>query len=441
MPDGPTCFVFRRKRRRGGRTRIAETYTARVGLAGGRSQDIPLHVIDKRVAEQQARELLRRMEQERAGLVRPRAVVEALQRPVAEFIDEFAADLTGAKRVPGYVDTARRRLLKLAEKCGWKTVRDITAESLTRWRRESPDLAPKTQNDYFVLVRSFVGSLRRRRVLVDDPLEFVELVEVRGRRKRDRRALTLQEQDRLRKVAGRHHGVILLALTTGLRRSELDALRWCDLEQVGERTVLRVRASTTKNGKKAPFTLRDDVARALERQRAAGDKPSGVIFPSGCPSMEQFRAYLAAANIAELDGAGRRVDFHALRHTMVTNAKLAGLPGAVVTAYARHSDSRLTDAVYTDASKLPTAEVAAALPRYPSVDAGSGQPIDRGRGGTLEGTLERAASGRFVSRAVEISTRDAMSKVPETAGLGSFLTQLVACGRDLLGNSPTRTRT
>jgi hypothetical protein len=88
------------------------------------------------------------------------------------------------------------------------------------------------------------------------------------------------------------------------------------------------------------------------------------VFPDGVPTMEQFRNDLAAARIEETDHLGRRVDFHALRHTLATNLSRGGVSPRVAMEMMRHSDMRLTMNTYTDTVALPVAEALEQLPRF-----------------------------------------------------------------------------
>ena len=57
--------------------------------------------------------------------------------------------------------------------------------------------------------------------------------------------------------------------------------------------------------------------------------------------------------IPYLDELGRRVDFHALRHTFATMLQRAGVPPRVIMELMRHSDLRLSSTTYTDTTCLP----------------------------------------------------------------------------------------
>jgi integrase len=86
------------------------------------------------------------------------------------------------------------------------------------------------------------------------------------------------------------------------------------------------------------------------------------VFANGIPSMETFRADLAAANIPELDASGREVVFHCFRNTLATQMARSNVPLEVAKEVMRHSDARLTKNVYTDCTLVPTADVLDKLP-------------------------------------------------------------------------------
>jgi hypothetical protein len=80
--------------------------------------------------------------------------------------------------------------------------------------------------------------------------------------------------------------------------------------------------------------------------------------------VKELKVDLTVAGIPYQDDQGRVADFHALRHTLATNLANAGVPRRVAMEMMRHSDSRLTDKTYTDASQLMTAEAVDALPSF-----------------------------------------------------------------------------
>ena len=119
--------------------------------------------------------------------------------------------------------------------------------------------------------------------------------------------------------------IFLTAAFTGLRRGELVALRWRDVDFAG--SVLRVRSSyvegrlsTPKSGKVRSVPLAPDVAEALaklgQRERFTGDDDLVFVGDWGgyLDASALRRRYGTALNRAGL----RRLRFHDLRHTFGT---------------------------------------------------------------------------------------------------------------------------
>lgn len=437
MPIGPTCRVFRRKRSRGRAViRSARTYTARVALPGQPPQDYPTGSTDKRVAVEFARARLRELEQEVAGLIAPRSVRNAAQRPLLDHLNDFVADLRSRGRDPMYVYNVDKRLRRLFSACGWKWLRDVSAETFAAWRREQTqapaNASPKTVNDYLAAMRGLLAWMVRHGRAAGNPLAAVG--QVRWDRDQHRAALTVEEQNALLAKSGPRAAVYLLAIRTGLRRAEINGLRWEDLDLAEPCGVLTVRAAVAKNARVCRMTLTSDVSEVLRAVQVASRRETGLVFPKGCPSMETFRIDLTAAGIAESDGLGRRRDFHALRVTAITNVRAHGAPQAVAQQFARHSDARLTDRVYTDASVLPTAQVPAYMPPLVVPDGAGRVCVEAARGGTREGTRARDVSGRFLSRRGESGDRSHLVASPANVGVCDTLSRAGVECRDNWGS-------
>ena len=144
-----------------------------------------------------------------------------------------------------------------------------------------------------------------------------------------------------------------IALFTGLRRGEIKSLLWVDMHLDGVRPFIAVRASTTKNKKTAQQPLLPSLVSSLKALRDQQQAPTGKVFRLGVPSPKMLRRDLATCGIPFLDETGRRVDFHALRHTFNTMLQRAGLPQRVITELMRQSDPRLSTITYTDVTCLP----------------------------------------------------------------------------------------
>ncbi len=116
------------------------------------------------------------------------------------------------------------------------------------------------------------------------------------------------------------------------------------------------------------------------------------------------------AGIERTDASGRKVDFHALRHTTCTLLQAAGVSARVAMEIMRHSEMRLTAKIYTDAGGLPTAD---GISKMPSLFGNETW--------THLGTHTVVSKGQNVSRAVT-----AEKKTPNTQHV-DFQTVDTAC--------------
>ena len=364
-----TKFVYKPKRYRNGRQVVGRLYWGRYRLFGdAKPTDVPLKTADKRVAEKRLDEIVRQEERERAGLAIPRGLATAARVKLQVHLDDFISDLKARGRDPEYYERIRQRCRRLIKDCGWAYVKDVQADSFVSWRRMQQK-APRTLNHYRDAARVFLAWMVAHGRLSEDPLAHVGSVETRGRETVVRRALTDDEARELVASSGRRGVVYLVALQTGLRRGELMELRWGDVHLDAEPAYLCVRAGTTKNHKAAVVPLVDEVADTLRELKREPGRAKRPVFWRMMPNGQTVKQDLEAAGIEQIDGDGRRVDFHALRHTFVTNISRTGVSSRIRMEAARHSDQRLTDHIYTDASRLPTADAFQKLPRLAQREA------------------------------------------------------------------------
>jgi integrase len=112
------------------------------------------------------------------------------------------------------------------------------------------------------------------------------------------------------------HALVLLAITSGARRSEMTNLRWSDVDMKAGRALVK----ETKNGEPRTLILAGEALKALQALQAARDEKtkderSEFVFPnpSGIPgAVKFFDSYWHTA----LEAAGiSGFRFHDLRHT------------------------------------------------------------------------------------------------------------------------------
>ena len=356
------CFVFKAKRRVGGKSVGSPCYSGRYRLPGEiRDTTIPLGISDKQSAEAKLRRIVHELEREGEGLIPARKIRNGLQMAFSALVGEYVAELTRLGRNEKYVLGVSKQLEVLGETCGWQMLKDVSADSFLKWRQRQT-LSAKTLNEYLISVSALLGWAERFEHVASNPLRHVTRIESSADPSLKRRALTDEEAGRLLAVSGERAVIYVTALKTGLRRGELEKLEWRDVELDGPEPFLNVRAATTKNGKAAPIPLDEDLAAVLRKRRGSASKAKGRVFDV-IPRITHFRADLVKAGIEPVNAAGERIDFHALRMTFQMRLTLNGISPRVVMEAMRHSDMKLTTKTYTDAGMLPTRAAICSLPR------------------------------------------------------------------------------
>lgn len=309
---------------------------------------------DKVNAWNEANRIFKEAQAERDGLLAPKSQREAATKNLAELVEKFETFLINRRRNSRHVFQVQSTLLRMIKECGWKTLRDVTKEGFEEWRGKL-NLSGKTLNEYLSRANSFMKWLVQNGRIAVNPLQHVSRNSMREE-KRERRALSEEELQRLRAVSGKRWVVYLIAVCTGLRRNELKQLQWRDLFLDEPEPYLKARAATTKNGKEAALPLVVEAVEALKAHKDESASPTDLVFPKLVPEMELFRKHLALAGIPYQDAAGRFADFHALRVVTATTMARRDVPLPLAMLHMRHSDPRLTAKVYTDAGRLPHGE-------------------------------------------------------------------------------------
>ena len=342
--------------------RKSRLWSARIRLEEWpKTRYFPLHVTDKRVADQKMRALIVELERETHGVGIPKPTREALRTALKDHHAAFIAGCEAAKLSQNTLNKYRLSLPKLFDRCGWTAIRDVTAPSFTDWREQS-GLSPKTVNDLLGSLRTMILWMKRKRLLVADPLAEIRKVSnphVGG----FRRSLSVEEIQRLLAESPRHRAVVYQTiLYTGLRRAEMNGLKWDDFKLTEVHPCVRVPSSLSKNRKESIHHLRPELVDTLTAFRPADAQPGDYVFRGLMPRIPTFKGDLAKAGISFEDARGRRIDLHALRKTFGTLLAASGVSPRVTMELMRHSDMKLTMGVYTDVTQLPVIAEAARLP-------------------------------------------------------------------------------
>jgi len=347
---------------------------------------------------------------------------------IRDYLTHLAVKTVKGRRLSKvYRRGSEQRLRQVLEECHFRTLDDINRESVENWMllTENKGMGPRTINCYRTAILAFCNWAVKYQRLASNPLAGLFKADESRDTRHLRRALTEEEVARLLKAAelrpvaeygrpkilrdpskprsrynwtrgpltwenleecyrlgleamknspgkieeyrrfGRQRKLAYrVLLTTGLRRGELAAVTVDRLHLDADRPSLSLPGTVTKNGKPATIPLRAEIAQAVRSWIAEMGLFSLDPVFDPVPTIRNFDADIAAADIPKRDERNRVVDIHALRHTFGTHLAIAGVSPRTAMAAMRHSKIELTMNVYTDPALLDVAGAVDSLPAF-----------------------------------------------------------------------------
>ena len=331
-----------------------KTWRVRFSIEG-RAYDKPLKTHNKEVAETKARELIRETEMEMAGLLNPKVERETAHTPLLELLntwvdDGLPPDVTAAHRT-----NSLNRPSKVIAECGWRYVRDISAQGFEGWRNKyhREGWSAKTLNDYLSHFRTFLGWMNERGMIGLNPLKPVKLI--KNHKGDSLRAFSVNELTKLIEAVPEYRSCLYrIAAFTGLRRSELKTLEWCRVNLSGDCPSIELAPEKTKNRKGGTLPLLPDAREAMNILRALAPADSKLVFFKGVTQMLRFRKDIDLAGIDKIDSRGRGLEFHTFRRSLATILSNANVAPRIAMQLMRHGSMQQTYEVYTDSNLLET---------------------------------------------------------------------------------------
>lgn len=182
-------------------------------------------------------------------------------------------------------------------------------------RKHGSGLSKSTVNRDLAVIKHLLQRAVDDGLIDANPARTVKLFRIQ---ERDRRVLSEVEERRLLAAAAPHlRPLLVVALHTGLRRSELTNLGWSDVDFETGYVFVRRQTKSYKN-RSVPL---NDVARATFR--AIPGPRVGNVFRFKGDSFEDVKKSLRSA-VARADIA--HCTLHTCRHTFATRLVLAGVP-------------------------------------------------------------------------------------------------------------------
>lgn len=324
---------------------------------------------DKRASQRKWEDMRREAEARASGMMS--ADVSKLSEPIAKLKQDHIEALRqagGNSEHHRIVEWMMDRLIELGD---WKLWQDITEDSLREilTALENEGATASYRNKFIARAKAFVTHY-----LPDGwghPLRKVKRIREKGARKtRERRAGTDREIGALYGVEMPLHRRLAYALAflNGLRRNEAARLEWDDLKLDAPIPFVSVRPKHARSEDDRDYVpLHPVVVTLLEQWH--GQMPGPRVLPS-VPDLKTIVRDLDRAEVSFRDAKGRRLDYHALRHTFQTNLDRMGCSRATKKKLMRHAAQDVTDG-YAHAE---LEEMAAALNR---LSASSACPVVR----------------------------------------------------------------
>ncbi len=313
----------------------------------------------------------------------------AASKSLADHVADWKEALEAKANTADHVSMVTGRAKRVFNGCGFKFFSDIAAtpvqtflNTLRTGMDEKQGISAQTFNFHLAAAKQFCRWMVKHGRATSNPLDPLESLNVKVDRRRDRRALAVEElRDLLTTTAagpervgmsGTERALLYrVAVETGLRSNELRTLSVFSFDLNETAPTVTVAAGNSKNRREDTLPLRPELAVDL-RAHLAGEPTDAQVFPipkDRKKAAKMFRADVDAAGIVFRNESNEVVDFHALRHTFVTNLARGKVHPKVAQALARHSTITLTMDRY---SHTDLGEQADALKVLPSVSATGG---------------------------------------------------------------------
>jgi integrase len=254
---------------------------------------------------------------------------------------------------------------------------DVRAVEVESWLK-SLNRAPGTRTKIRNVMSLLFNHGRRHEICDHNPIQWVRQS---AKRRTAPDILTSSEvQSLLANLRGRERTLVLLAVTTGLRRSELFALKWKDVDfhakqiHVTRSIVQNVVGLCKTESSQKPVPAHNDLVEALREWHGQTPYQSSESWVFASPVNQGRWPYLAQQvmrhhilPVARKLGITKRIGWHTFRHTYSTLLRSTGAELKIMQELLRHSTIRVTLDTYTQAvtAEKRTAQAAVVALLFP----------------------------------------------------------------------------
>lgn len=291
---------------------------------------------------------------------------------VREFMEQFLAYKERSGTIePSTVRGYRAEARQIDSYIGNVRLADLSAEDVSAWMRDmsADGYAPKSVSKPFRLLKQALKWGMAQNLITKNPCDFCKPPK---RVKTPINALPREERTRMLRLAMQAEPqpmgfAMEIALTTGMRRGEVCALRWSDLSDDGTITVSHAPGNgpggfyvkepkTGSSARTIPLTKHLNTmlsARRRDAERVAREMGVALGDPYILGTQEEkSRPYnptqLGKDFAAFCKMNGFSCTFHDLRHTFATMMIASGCNVRTVASYLGHASVSMTLDIYAD---------------------------------------------------------------------------------------------
>lgn len=217
----------------------------------------------------------------------------------------------------------------------------ITLDNLMKYQsnRLKEGVRPATVNRELGCLKHLINIAKRRnRFIGDNPVSEVKFLEENNRIER---ILTFEEETRLLSASPPHlRPIIVTALNTALRKSEILHLKWGNVDLVNR--TITINATNTKSKKTKRIPLNSTMKEMLETKKLITGNNEYVFLNSRGKPFKDYNSiknvFMNACKRANITG----FRFHDLRHTSATRMLENGANVVAVSRILGHSTLSIT---------------------------------------------------------------------------------------------------
>ena len=308
---------------------------------------------------------------------------------LTEHIKAFELHLKNRDTTEAHVKDTAQKIKRIVTDCQFQQIDDINAEAIENYLGllRAEGIGKQTSNHYLRAIKQFTRWLVRSRKVSENPLTDIPMLNTQTDRRHARRALAPDEFPLLIEAAEQGKSVeglsgadrsmmYMLSSWTGFRKAEIGSLVLSSFDLESDPPTVTIQADFSKRKRTDIQILHPNVVIQLKKWMSKKvikegellfsiSKKSGGIerktskmmridleaarkkwLEESCSEKEQSKRENSDF-LCYQDHQGRFADFHANRHTFITNLGRAGVSPKTAQTLARHSDIRLTMNVYS----------------------------------------------------------------------------------------------